>query len=433
MLYYITTTLMKVQSPREIFLLFFGDILSFYLALLLAQFVRVQKWPSLAGFTDLAVPFSFLFLAWIAVFFISDLYGKQTAISRRRMPRVVFNAQIINSVLGVIFFYFIPYFGVTPKTILFICLIFSFILVVLWRRFLFLKAYHGRRERVLFLSRGKEVDELKEEFNSNSKYNIRVIDGDNSDSQKKQATLIVIDGYDGKNGDDDEAYYRLIFSGVRFVSVADLYEEVFDRVAINAISERWFLENISNRPKPYYDFLKRGLDLLVAGLLAVVTLIFYPIVWLMIKMDDGGPLFYTQDRVGKNGRIFKIYKFRSMRGEEVTRVGNILRKSRLDELPQLWSVLAGVQSMVGPRPERPEYVNEYRQKIKFYDIRHIIPPGLSGWAQIYQENHPHFNIGIAETRDKLSYDLYYIKNRGLWLDIKIALKTINTLIRRKGI
>lgn len=423
---------MKVQSSREVFTLFIGDLVSFYLALFLAQVIRSGSLPDLYQFAGLALPFSILFLIWVVVFFASDLYGKQTVITRRRLPAVVLNAQIINVALAIVFFYFIPYFGVTPKTILFICLALSFAIVVLWRRFLFVKIYRGRKENVLFLCSGDEVDEIKEEFKNNSKYNIKVLESDRVSDQKR-ATLIVIDNY-ADNEKDLESYYRLIFSGVRFSTVADLYEEIFDRVALGVISERWFLENISNRPKLYYDFLKRVFDLSASLILGIFSLFLYPFIWLAIKLDDGGAIFFYQERVGKDNQVFKIQKFRSMSlSHKVTRVGSFLRQSRLDEFPQLWSVVLGHQSLVGPRPERPDYAEEYRKLIKFYDIRHIISPGLSGWAQIYQDNHPHFELSVKETQEKLSYDLYYIKNRSLWLDIKIALKTIGILLRRKGL
>jgi exopolysaccharide biosynthesis polyprenyl glycosylphosphotransferase len=424
---------MKVQSPREIFILFLGDLVSFYLSLYLAIFFRSGDVPSWPQFSTLAWPFSFLFMAWIVVFLASDLYGKQTAMARRRLPALVFNAQLTNTILGILFFYFIPYFGIAPKTILFICLVLSFVAVILWRRYLFVRLYRGHRENVLFLCSGPEVKDLIEEFSQNGKYNIKVLPS-NLDSEKanKQATLVVINDFDSKS-EDERVYYQMIFSGIRFVTLADLYEEIFDRVAIGVVGERWFLENVSNRPKPYYAFFKRSFDLIVAAGLGVISLPLYLLVYLAIKLDDGGPIFFAQERIGKNGRPFKIYKFRSMKNDRITRIGNFLRRSRIDELPQLGSVLSGHQSLVGPRPERPDYVEKYRQTIKFYDIRHIISPGLSGWAQIYQENHPHFNLGVEQTKEKLSYDLYYVKNRSFWLDLKIALKTLNILVRRKGI
>jgi lipopolysaccharide/colanic/teichoic acid biosynthesis glycosyltransferase len=174
-------------------------------------------------------------------------------------------------------------------------------------------------------------------------------------------------------------------------------------------------------------------------------LIFYPFVYIAIKLDDGGPIFIIQERVGKDGKNVNFYKFRSMSGNDqgkygkdgtskhfVTRIGKIIRKTRIDELPQLWSVIKGDLSLIGPRPEFPALVNVYDKEIPFYNARHLVKPGLSGWAQIYHEAHPHHAIATEDTKEKLSYDLYYIKNRSLALDIKIALRTMQILMKRAG-
>jgi lipopolysaccharide/colanic/teichoic acid biosynthesis glycosyltransferase len=149
--------------------------------------------------------------------------------------------------------------------------------------------------------------------------------------------------------------------------------------------------------------------------------------------------------MGRNGKQVKIIKFRSMTGNDegvyghngkttnfVTRVGSFLRKTRIDELPQFWNVLKGDLSMVGPRPELPNLTLIYEKQIPYYNARHLVKPGLFGWAQIYHENHPHHNVATEDTRDKLSYDLYYIKNRSLALDIKITLRTLQILFKRAG-
>ena len=144
------------------------------------------------------------------------------------------------------------------------------------------------------------------------------------------------------------------------------------------------------------------------------------------------------DRIGKGGKKIKIVKFRSMtegdgwvdNDKKVTRVGNFLRKTSIDELPQLWGVLKGDQSLIGPRPELPELVEKYSKEISYYNIRHLHKPGLSGWAQISQENAPHHTTDIESTKEKLSYDLFYIKHHSFVLDLKIALKTIRTLVSR---
>jgi lipopolysaccharide/colanic/teichoic acid biosynthesis glycosyltransferase len=117
---------------------------------------------------------------------------------------------------------------------------------------------------------------------------------------------------------------------------------------------------------------------------------------------------------------------------KITRAGAFLRKSRLDELPQLWDVLRGDLSLVGPRPELPALTKIYEKEIPYYNVRHLIKPGLSGWAQLYHDNHPHRGGNVEETKNKLSYDLYYIKNRSFWLDFRVALKTIKTLLSRAG-
>jgi len=181
----------------------------------------------------------------------------------------------------------------------------------------------------------------------------------------------------------------------------------------------------------------------------------YPFIFLAIKLDDGGKLFFLQDRIGKNNKPIRILKFRSMSSpqlsgrdavasatarediygtetKKITRVGHFLRRTRLDELPQLWNVVSGDLSLIGPRPEIPALANEYEDQISYYNIRHLIKPGLSGWAQIYHDNHPHHLSDVVETKVKLSYDLFYIKNRSFVLDLKIALKTLKKLASRAG-
>jgi lipopolysaccharide/colanic/teichoic acid biosynthesis glycosyltransferase len=181
------------------------------------------------------------------------------------------------------------------------------------------------------------------------------------------------------------------------------------------------------------------MDIVGALIIGIISLPFYPLVFVLIKTTDSGSLFFWDQRVGKNGRVFSVPKFRTMSNEadisarRVTKLGRWLRKARIDELPQVWSVLIGQQSFIGPRPEKPDYVALYREQIPFYDARHFIAPGLSGWAQLHQENHPHFQPKTEATAEKLSYDLYYLRHRNLWLDLKIALKTIRTLLSMVGV
>ena len=158
----------------------------------------------------------------------------------------------------------------------------------------------------------------------------------------------------------------------------------------------------------------------------------------MVKIGGGRKIFFVQNRIGQDNKKISIYKFRTMTEDEnlaerkITKIGNLLRMFRLDEIPQLINVIKGDLSLIGPRPETAELVNLYKENISYYNVRHLIKPGLSGWAQIYQDNHPHHQADIDNTKVKLSYDLFYIKNRSFFLDFKIGLRTLQIIILRKG-
>jgi lipopolysaccharide/colanic/teichoic acid biosynthesis glycosyltransferase len=177
--------------------------------------------------------------------------------------------------------------------------------------------------------------------------------------------------------------------------------------------------------------------------LLIPSLLVFPFVALAIYLQDNGPLFYKTARVGQYNKIIYILKFRTMTGMDnptdalkselqVTSIGSFLRKTRLDELPQLINIMKGDLSFIGPRPEIPTLVQVYAENIPYYNMRHLTKPGLSGWAQIHNFDVPRGGVDIHRTIDKLSFDLYYLKHRSLLLDIEIALKTVNTLFMRTG-
>ncbi|MBX4209316.1 sugar transferase, partial [Candidatus Parcubacteria bacterium] len=234
--------------------------------------------------------------------------------------------------------------------------------------------------------------------------------------------------------------YNLLLSRTRFIDMHQVYEGVFGRVALSLLSHSWFLENISVHPKYVYDAMKRAMDFAIALILGAVSLVVYPFVYIAIKLDDGGPAFIIQERIGKDNKSIRIPKFRSMKtsdkgawvkehDDRITIAGRMLRASRIDELPQLWSVVKGDMSLVGPRPDIHALGVKLSEEIPYYNVRTIIKPGLSGWAQIRQELPPQ---SLEETKIRLAYDFYYIKNRSLLLDLKIALQTMSTLASRGG-
>jgi lipopolysaccharide/colanic/teichoic acid biosynthesis glycosyltransferase len=194
-----------------------------------------------------------------------------------------------------------------------------------------------------------------------------------------------------------------------------------------------------------YDLLKRLIDIGASACGLVLSAPIYPFVALAIKIDDGGSIFITQTRVGKFQRPIEIRKFRSMSGNDmgdygargksvlsITRVGRWLRILRIDELPQLWNVLTGDLSIVGPRPELPALAAEYSAKIPYYNARYLIAPGLTGWAQMRHDRHPHHGANITETKEKLAYDLYYLKHRSLIMDVFVMLQTIRIVLTARG-
>ncbi len=447
---------MTAIRKKEAILLFLGDIFFFSLALWVMLFLRYKEIPEAQLFYDHLLPFSFLFIIWIIVFFIAGLYEKHTLILRKKIPVVILNAQIINSALAVLFFYLIPYFGITPKTNLFIYLIISFGLILLWRIYgesFFQVSY---KQNAILVGSGKEMKELLQEVNDNSRYDLHFIssiDLDQTDSldfkedilnrvYSENVQVIAADFRNDKVGPILPNLYNLVFSNVRFIDMYKIYEDIFDRIPLSLIKHSWFLENISTAKSITYDTVKRAMDIMISVPFGLISLVFYPFIMLAILLDDRGPFFIMQERVGKNAKLIKTYKFRTMSRNEIdlskggenkiTRVGSFLRKSRLDELPQIFSVIYGSMSLIGPRPELPSGVKHYEQEIPYYNVRHLIKPGLSGWAQIYQENHPHHGLAIDATKEKLSYDLFYLKNRSFILDMTIVLKTIKKLISRSG-
>lgn len=438
-------------------ILFLGDIFIFYISLWIMLIVRYGEWPNAALLQLHLVPFSLFFITWLIVFYIGGLYEKQALILRDRLPRSIIQVHLINSAVAVVFFYLIPYFSITPKTNLFIYLVISLILLLLWRLYGISLVVPQQRQNALLIASGQEMWDLRDEINNHPHYNLtfvssvdldRLADIDFNEEVVKRVytdniSVIVADFKDNEAEPILSVLYNLIFSKVIFIDMYKLYESVFDRIPLSLIEYSWFLENISLRPKHGYDFLKRIMDIILAIPTALISLILYPFIIAAIKLDDGGPAFIVQERIGKDSRPFFIYKFRSMSrnetevgvvdtGNMITRVGRFLRRSRLDELPQLWNVIRGDLSLIGPRPELPSAVHHYEQEIPYYGIRHLIKPGLSGWAQLYHDTHAHHTLGVRSTKEKLSYDLYYIKNRSFLLDIRIVLKTIKKLLAFAG-
>lgn len=450
---------MKLVPKREYIILLIGDIGVFIASLWLTLLVRYQMLPDSALFNQHLIPFSLLFIIWIIVFFIAGLYGRHTRLFRYRLATLILYTQTINVIIAALFFFFVPLFGIAPKTNLLLYLPISFALIFIWRVMMFPRLHRGRRLRGVLIASGADVESLIEDVENDERYPFRfehfidtahapahvVIQQACRVAAEKSVSFLVVDFSNASVTSALPIIYDAAFQKHRFalVDVVDLHQEIFHRVPLSLLRYEWILQHVSS--SRLYDIVKRVIDFCAACIMGAVSLIVYPFVMLAIKLDDGGDIFITQRRVGKFQRPIDIIKFRSMSGNDegiygeggtstlhVTRVGRWLRLLRIDELPQLWNVLKGDLSLVGPRPELPALASQYSARIPYYNARYFVTPGLTGWAQVKHDRDPHHGADIAETKMKLSYDLYYLKHRSLILDLYIILQTIRIVLTARG-
>ncbi|HET7694298.1 MAG TPA: TIGR03013 family XrtA/PEP-CTERM system glycosyltransferase [Vicinamibacterales bacterium] len=240
-----------------------------------------------------------------------------------------------------------------------------------------------------------------------------------------------------------EELLRAKMAGIRVEDATTTYERVTGKILIDDLRPSWLIFSDGFRVSGVTRFMKRAIDLTLALALAIVTLPLMLLTALLVLLEDGRPVLYRQERVGENGRTFVLSKFRSMRkdaeqggtpvwardgDDRVTRVGRFIRKTRLDELPQLWNVVRGDMSFVGPRPERPFFVEQLAQDIPFYQQRHAVKPGLTGWAQVKYR----YGSSREDAMEKLRYDLYYIKHLSVFFDLTIVFDTVKVVLFGKG-
>jgi len=231
-------------------------------------------------------------------------------------------------------------------------------------------------------------------------------------------------------------------NGIQVYDLESFFEHACGKLPVPHVRESWLLFSPGFESRQWQRVVKRGADLVVASALMIIALPLAIIVAAAIKMESAGGIFFSQERVGLNGRIFRLYKFRSMRSgpanggsdwtqendPRITGVGRVIRRLRLDELPQLWNVLRGDMSLIGPRPEQPALAAELDRLIPLYGYRHFVPPGLTGWAQVCFQ----YGASVSDAREKLAYDLYYIKNWSLILDLQILLQTTKVVLFGRG-
>jgi sugar transferase (PEP-CTERM system associated) len=231
--------------------------------------------------------------------------------------------------------------------------------------------------------------------------------------------------------------------GVKVEEATSWLEKISGKIEVENLNPSWMVFGEGFRRSPVFTMMRRALSFGISLIGLILALPLFPFIMLAIRLDSEGPIFYTQKRVGKGEHVFKVVKFRTMRQDaeaangpqwagngdpRVTRVGKFLRSSRLDEIPQLWCVLKGDMAFVGPRPERPEMIELHCKDIPYYGVRHMVRPGLTGWAQVRYK----YGSTVEDAREKLQYDLFYIKNASLGLDLLIMFETVKTVLLRRG-
>jgi len=463
---------LRIGERRGVLIL--GDLLMAFFSLVIALYnwglsVRFIEFD--LTFLQERVPAWFYLLPFIWLLLLIELYDIQTAGNWSATIRGVASAAVIGFIAYlVLYFYYVdPPRSLLPRRGVAGFIIAASILTLIWRR-LYIRIFTAPQlmRRVLLVGGGKAGSKLLQVANDlwpPPFFIVGVVDDDESKqgetvaghpiigTSEKLIDIIseqnVSDIIVAISGEMRVSMFQALIDaqeqGVEITRMPKAYEELVGRIPIQELEADWILRSFVDeaRVSRFYETTKRLVDLLGGILGMLIFLILLPVLALIIIIDDGRPIFYSQTRSGKGGRLYTIYKLRTMRRDaeanglpqwakeddaRATRSGKFLRKTHLDEIPQLINVLKGDMSLIGPRAERPELVELFQQHVPFYRARLLVKPGITGWAQV--------NLGYAatieETVTKLECDLYYIKNRNLWMDIVILLRTPNTVIGFRG-
>lgn len=471
----------RLGSPEQRIILVFGDLLASLISLSTSLYIwKEYSWRTLlaTGITlkkaenifSLDIQFWVYFLPLIWLLLLIELYEPINAANRKKTQRGIIIAAIIGFLGYALFFITLkdPTSSL-PRVVIGVFLVQASLLTWLWR-LLYIRVYtaQGLTRRVLVVGAGKAAATLASAYNElvpkpflllgftdddpgkiGSKIEGYRVLGSNRNLLKiieqQNVTDIVVAITGAMMGSTFQTILDIQESGVLVMRMPTMFEEITGRVPIHHLESDWLIRSFvdETRVSAFYELGKRIIDVLGSIVGIIIFLLTFPLIALAIIIETGFPVFYGQERLGKGGKPFILFKFRTMfqdaeaDGEaklaqendpRVTRVGNILRKTRLDEFPQFVNVFRGGMSLVGPRAEREVLVTRFQQEIPFYRARLLVKPGISGWAQITQG----YASSIFATSLKLEYDLYYIKHRTIGMDITILLRTFSTVFGFKG-
>jgi len=451
----------RISSPKLFLIL--GDILIIILSINLAFIIRVKESTlSYLGLNRGLIIILLMLASYLMSFYIFDFYNTREKFGSIRFLANVAGSVILVSLISIGLFYVFPY--MIGRGVFLISLILIVTLTVIWRLFysFFFRLALPAKE-VLIVGKGESAEAVYSLIKKNPEY--KVI-GLISDTSKKEGALkkkiigntlslenilndyniddIIVTTEPIRNSQLNKILINCKMKGINIWDVPSFYEHFIDKLPVQYIKEHWllFTDGFEKLGSNIYRRLKRAIDLVVSSIILLVTFPIGVIVALAIKLNSKGPVFFVQERVGEKQRPFKLFKSRTMvtdaekeepqwaeeNDPRVTSVGKILRKTRLDELPQLINVIKGEMSLIGPRPEREFFVKKLTEKIPFYSLRFSVKPGLTGWAQVIYK----YGASEEDALEKLQYELYYIKNMSLFLDLRILLKTIRIILFGMG-
>jgi sugar transferase (PEP-CTERM system associated) len=407
------------------------------------------------------------FVAQLCLYY-ADLYNLRAIADRRELVVRVFQALGAASIVLALLYYWFPAL-VLGRGVFMLAAVLVITLVLSWRLvFEWASRQVGPRERLLLVGTGEAVISLARElFDRRHELGVEIVGFVDADRSRVGAPVlnpgvigtvedipsivrarsvdrVVVSLADARGKLPMEKLLEMRLDGVSFDHLASVYEEYTGKIAVENLRPSWFIFASGFRRSRVLAAIKRAIDVSVSAAGLVLGLPLIAAVALAVRLSSAGPVLYHQRRVGREGRIFTVHKFRSMRQDaeaatgpvwaskegdpRVTGIGRFLRRTRLDELPQLWNVLKGDMSFVGPRPERPEFVAELKRQIPYYGQRHVVRPGITGWAQVRYT----YGATIEDALQKLQYDLFYIKNLSVPLDVFIIFETLKTVMLRRG-
>lgn len=432
-----------MQNSKKV-ILFLGDLIAifgaFFVSLRLGYFnnFSVDIYKTHIG------PFLIIYAIWIVLLFAFGMYEPENLRPTIKSIKNLFVSLLISLLISVSFFYIFNIFGISPKTNLIINMAFFILFYIAERRIITSLFHKHFVAKILLVGSNKELDELAQEIQERksvyyeiTKHSPSLEDETINNINEKHFDIVIISRDEIGKDLISQNLERILNSGSKFMDLTEAYEKLLGKIPSNQIDNLWFITKVDTIKNKIYDSIKRFIEIILGISLFIILSPILFIIYIIIKIDDGGPFVYSQIRIGKAGKPFRIYKIRSMiqdsekngaewakeKDSRVTKIGNFLRKSHLDESLQLINIIQGNISLVGPRPERPEFTKDLAIHINNYNLRHIVKPGITGWAQI---NYKYGN-SIEDSRKKFEYDLYYVKNRNIFMDLGIVLRTIKTI------